>query len=51
MFPDVIADDPWVGLLWATGRIELPDRERRTAWRWRGAPLDAAGENDASDEG
>lgn len=42
MFPDVTADDPWVGLLWATGRIELPDRERRTAWRWRGAPLDTA---------
>jgi len=44
MFPDLTAedtgDDPWEGLLWATGRIELPDRERRTSWRWRGAPLE-----------
>ena len=50
MFPDVTADDPWVGLLWATGRIELPDRERRTAWRWRGAPLDAVVEKDVAVE-
>jgi uncharacterized protein (TIGR03083 family) len=43
MFPEVAeetAGDAWDGLLWATGRIELPDHERRTSWRWRGAPLD-----------
>lgn len=40
MFPEVTADDAWDGLLWATGRIELPDRDRRTSWRWRGAPLE-----------
>jgi uncharacterized protein (TIGR03083 family) len=40
MFPDLTAEDTdaWDALLWATGRIELPDRERRTSWRWRGAP-------------
>ncbi len=44
MFPEQAADvegaDPWDGLLWATGRIELPDQERRTSWRWRAAPLE-----------
>lgn len=44
MFPDLetddLATDPWLGLLWATGRIELPDRERRTSWHWHGAPLE-----------
>jgi uncharacterized protein (TIGR03083 family) len=45
MFPDLTTgplagtDDAWEGLLWATGRIELPDHPRRTSWRWRGAPL------------
>lgn len=43
MFPKVSADladvDPWEALLWATGRLDLPGHERRTAWRWRGAPL------------
>jgi len=35
MFPEVHADgDPWRALLWATGRIELADRPRRTAWKW-----------------
>lgn len=27
-------DDAWADLLWATGRIELPGRPRRTGWRW-----------------
>jgi catechol 2,3-dioxygenase-like lactoylglutathione lyase family enzyme len=26
--------DPWSTLLWATGRIELPGRPRRTGWGW-----------------
>jgi hypothetical protein len=43
MFPQVSADlaevDPWQALLWATGRLDLPDHERRTQWHWRGAPL------------
>ncbi|SNR83754.1 hypothetical protein SAMN06264365_10696 [Actinoplanes regularis] len=35
IFPDVPAgDDPWPALLWATGRVELPGRPRRTEWRW-----------------
>ncbi|TMS00649.1 DinB family protein [Nonomuraea basaltis] len=39
LFPDVpITDTPWSTLLWATGRIETPDRPRRTNWRWYGAP-------------
>ncbi|GGU96678.1 hypothetical protein GCM10010211_75000 [Streptomyces albospinus] len=41
LFPDVtITADPWSTLLWATGRIELPDCPRRTDWRWYGAPHD-----------
>ncbi|MFI6118008.1 hypothetical protein [Kitasatospora sp. NPDC051164] len=40
LFPDVLViDTPWSTLLWATGRIETPDRPRRTNWRWHGAPL------------
>ncbi|GAB7028605.1 maleylpyruvate isomerase N-terminal domain-containing protein [Streptomyces sp. NPDC021749] len=40
LFPDVpVIDTPWSTLLWATGRIETPDRPRRTNWRWHGAPL------------
>lgn len=43
MFPEVNRDlrevDPWPALSWATGRIALPGHERRTEWRWRGAPL------------
>ena len=27
-------DDPWSDLLWATGRLALPDRPRREHWRW-----------------
>ena len=41
MFPHVadVADlDPWMALLWATGRIALPGRPRVTHWRWHGAP-------------
>ncbi|HET6211757.1 MAG TPA: maleylpyruvate isomerase family mycothiol-dependent enzyme [Micromonosporaceae bacterium] len=32
--------DPWQALLWANGRIPLPDRPRLTKWRWHCAPLD-----------
>lgn len=37
LFPDVDVDVENVEfdtLLWATGRLELPGRERRTDWRW-----------------
>ncbi|MEV6701205.1 hypothetical protein AB0M68_29230 [Streptomyces sp. NPDC051453] len=35
LFPDAPrGDDPWRALLWATGRGELPSRERLTSWRW-----------------
>ncbi|AEV86296.1 hypothetical protein ACWT_5278 [Actinoplanes sp. SE50] len=35
IFPDAPAGhEPWPALLWCTGRIELPGRSRRTAWRW-----------------
>lgn len=29
---------PWPTLLWATGRGELPGRERLASWRWYGEP-------------
>ena len=39
LFPDAPAGgDPWAALLWATGRAELPGRERLTDWRWYGEP-------------
>ncbi|MGC5020303.1 hypothetical protein [Micromonospora sp. DT47] len=39
LFPDAPTDtEPWPTLLWATGRGELPGRERRDRWRWHGAP-------------
>lgn len=39
LFPDAPGGtDPWATLLWATGRGELPGRERLTGWRWYGAP-------------
>ncbi|MFJ5549419.1 hypothetical protein [Streptomyces sp. NPDC093225] len=39
LFPEAPAGaDPWATLLWATGRGELPGRERVTRWRWQGAP-------------
>ncbi|MCT2592527.1 hypothetical protein LHJ74_21890 [Streptomyces sp. N2-109] len=37
LFPDVQAGpDAWSTLLWATGRMDLPGRPRRTSWRWDG---------------
>ncbi|MGW4487673.1 maleylpyruvate isomerase N-terminal domain-containing protein [Amycolatopsis sp. NPDC004368] len=40
LFPDEApASDPWDGLRWCAGRIELPGRSRRAEWKWRGAPL------------
>ncbi|GAA1364111.1 hypothetical protein [Streptomyces beijiangensis] len=30
--------DPWLTLLWATGRAELPGHPRLTKWRWDGTP-------------
>ncbi|MQS18107.1 DinB family protein [Streptomyces kaniharaensis] len=40
LFPDVpVTGTAWSTLLWATGRIETPDRPRRKDWRWHGAPL------------
>ncbi|MDX6356368.1 MAG: hypothetical protein QOF98_3271, partial [Streptomyces sp.] len=39
LFPDVPGGgEPWETLLWATGRAELPGRERRAEWRWYGEP-------------
>ena len=34
-------DDPWTGLLVATGRVALPGQEPVTEWRQQSAPLDA----------
>jgi uncharacterized protein (TIGR03083 family) len=43
MFPDAPLDpantDPWAGLLWSAGRIELPGRPHVLQWRWHGAPI------------
>jgi hypothetical protein len=40
LFPWAPADaDPWAALRWATGRGDLPGRERVTSWRWHCAPL------------
>jgi len=39
LFPDAPGgSEPWETLLWATGRAELPGRERRAEWRWYGEP-------------
>lgn len=39
LFPDAPTDtDRWPTLLWATGRGELPGRERLTSWRWFAEP-------------
>ncbi|MEU6854530.1 hypothetical protein ABZ901_31930 [Actinacidiphila alni] len=39
LFPHVpLTADPWSTLLWATGRTDLPDHPRVTAWRWYGEP-------------
>ena len=32
--------DPWPTLLWANGRIALPDHPRQRRWRWHCAPLE-----------
>ncbi|MFE2970685.1 hypothetical protein ACFXKC_45170 [Streptomyces sp. NPDC059340] len=35
LFPEAPASaDPWLTLLWATGRAELPGHPRLTTWRW-----------------
>ena len=35
LMPDLErTDDAWADLLWASGRLETPDRPRRTEWRW-----------------
>jgi uncharacterized protein (TIGR03083 family) len=40
LFPWAPIDaDPWQGLLWANGRVDLPGQERQTGWRWHCAPL------------
>ncbi|GHJ38381.1 hypothetical protein [Streptomyces sp. TS71-3] len=40
LFPQVPAGiaEPWPALLWASGRIALPDRARQSDWRWYSAP-------------
>ncbi|MGW1893335.1 maleylpyruvate isomerase N-terminal domain-containing protein [Streptomyces sp. NPDC002004] len=44
LFSDVsVIGSPWSTLLWATGRIDTPDRPRRTNWRWYGAPRSPSG--------
>jgi hypothetical protein len=41
LFPEAPVDaDPWAALRWATGRGDLPGRDRVTTWRWHAAPLD-----------
>lgn len=40
LFPWASTDtDPWLTLLWANGRADLPGQERQTGWRWHCAPL------------
>jgi len=39
LFPGAPAEgERWQVLLWATGRIALPGRERLSSWRWYGEP-------------
>ncbi|MFD7575323.1 maleylpyruvate isomerase N-terminal domain-containing protein [Streptomyces sp. NPDC059810] len=39
LFPDAPSStDPWLTLLWATGRGKLPGHPRLTTWRWHGTP-------------
>ena len=39
LFPDAPGTtDPWLTLLWATGRAELPGRPRLSTWQWQGTP-------------
>jgi hypothetical protein len=41
IFSEVPPDpDPWTALLWANGRLALPDRPKRDRWRWHCAPLE-----------
>jgi Mycothiol maleylpyruvate isomerase N-terminal domain len=32
-------DDPWLLLLWANGRVDLPERPNQAEWNWHCAPL------------
>ncbi|MER7057386.1 hypothetical protein [Streptomyces sp. NPDC000351] len=39
LFPEAPGGaDPWLTLLWATGRAELPGHPRPTAWHWSSTP-------------
>lgn len=39
LFPEAPDDaDPWLTLLWATGRAELPGLPRLTTWHWVSTP-------------
>ncbi|MFF9410303.1 hypothetical protein ACF1B0_32975 [Streptomyces anandii] len=39
LFPNAPSStDPWLTLLWATGRAGLPGHPRLTTWRWDSAP-------------
>ncbi|SFS81225.1 hypothetical protein [Saccharopolyspora flava] len=53
LFPDAPTDtDPWTGLLWCTGRADVPGRARLDRWRWHGTPRDGSvGEFEADDAG
>lgn len=32
-------EDPWWTLLWANGRLDLPERPQQRGWQWHCAPL------------
>lgn len=39
LFPEAPSTmDPWLALLWSTGRAELPGHHRLTTWRWVSTP-------------
>ncbi|KJK58595.1 hypothetical protein [Saccharothrix sp. ST-888] len=39
LFPSAPAyEDRWRTLLWATGRVSLPEHPRLTSWQWHSAP-------------
>ncbi|MEV4165330.1 maleylpyruvate isomerase N-terminal domain-containing protein [Nonomuraea dietziae] len=41
LFPWAPTDtDPWLTLLWANGRADLPGQERQVGWKWHCAPLE-----------
>ncbi|MFI9718415.1 maleylpyruvate isomerase N-terminal domain-containing protein [Streptomyces sp. NPDC052396] len=45
LFPDAPPEaEPWPALLWCTGRVELPGRERLNSWHWDGNPGNQEGE-------